>query len=814
MLATLLQCQSSSACPAGHACPPDALTPSKCAPGTFSPGGNATLCTLCPAGRFGNSSGLADRACSGPCVGSPGAPCTPGASEPTGVPCDPGFFAAANRTECAPCPVGTFSEGGAPECSLCPVGRYGNASRMPFASCTGECAAAKGFVCPAGATDHAGVPCPPHTTSAGGITVCLCEAGANCANGTANATLCPPGTASLAGAPSCTLCKPGEFSDVEGAEDCKVCPAGYECPSEGMTAAGAECVAGYFSTHRQVACTPCPLGRYGSGPGETSADCSGECSAGPGLHCGLAEVSPVGSRCPNGTTSASTGAPCECVAGWACPDGNPRAVTVCPAGRYSAANATTCTPCTAGRFGNVTGLTSASCAGACNADAGHVCAEGAVTSTGNACPAGLYAPGNSTQCLPCPAGRFGNDSAQASANCSGVCTAAKGFACGPGSTTSAGAECPLGYSSSGGSAPCECKAGWACPGDGANATQCPAGTFSRKNSPVCKNCTDGYYSREVGAADCQYSCDAGSYCPEGATGRLPCPMGYFSEDLAMACSPCPVGRFGNRTHQVSANCSGVCTAGPGLHCGLAEVSPVGSLCPNGTTSAGAGAPCECVAGWACPDGNPPAATVCPAGRYSAANATTCAPCAAGRFGNATGLTSASCTGACNADAGYECPPGATSSTGQPCARGYARDNATDSDALCDACPPGEYAPDEGASDCTACPAGFECPTNASTSPGPCPVSARPCRGVRRRGGGPPPLVFVLRSLRRPHVNVSACMPAPCGFVVAVLEFLLCGELALPDDAVFLPVFSCCCAGWQVLCKAVSHVQSVPSGHIR
>lgn len=74
-----------------------------------------------------------------------------------------------------------------------------------------------------------------------------------------------------------------------------VCSAGYSCPAGSTSATAVICPAGTYSGAGQAACTPCPLGRYGSTTGQTSSVCTGACSAPTGSLCGVGMTSSSGS---------------------------------------------------------------------------------------------------------------------------------------------------------------------------------------------------------------------------------------------------------------------------------------------------------------------------------------------------------------------------------------------------------------------------------------------------------------------------------------------------------------------------------------
>jgi hypothetical protein len=163
-------------CSAGYMCGLPATTPTAqmvCPPGTYSEGG-ASACSLCPGGRFGNSSGMTSSVCTGPCPA--GYVCSPGTVNGTAALCPPGQFSGEGSSVCSPCPAGRY--GGAPplvhaNCTgLCAVGRWG-APGATSADCNGPCAA--GYACPPGlntSNPESLVKCRNGTYSARGQGVC------------------------------------------------------------------------------------------------------------------------------------------------------------------------------------------------------------------------------------------------------------------------------------------------------------------------------------------------------------------------------------------------------------------------------------------------------------------------------------------------------------------------------------------------------------------------------------------------------------------------------------------------------------------
>jgi DNA-binding beta-propeller fold protein YncE len=125
-------------CTAGAACPGGATTfagAGACPAGSYCAAGAPP--TPCPAGVYGNASGLSSPACSGPCDAAPGAYCPPGSASPSST---------------APCPAGSFCVGG-------------GAAPAP-------CSAPAGFYCPAGAAStSAAVVCPAGAICRGGASL-------------------------------------------------------------------------------------------------------------------------------------------------------------------------------------------------------------------------------------------------------------------------------------------------------------------------------------------------------------------------------------------------------------------------------------------------------------------------------------------------------------------------------------------------------------------------------------------------------------------------------------------------------------------
>jgi hypothetical protein len=200
--------------------------------------------------------------------------------------------------------------------------------------------------------------------------------------------------------------------------------------------------------------------------------------------------------CPPGKFSPggpSTAVCTNCTAGSFCRLAGASAPTLCPPGSYSdTTSQTVCKACDGGRYGNNSGSNSSSCAGPCSA--GYYCPSGsmATSPTFLACPPGTYSTPGLWRCLACPAGRFGNTSAQSSSTCSGPCIT-------PGTYCPAASTSPAGV-------------------------LCPPGTYSVSNASTCVSCPSSAPHSPAGSnssAAC-VSC-ASSNCTGGVFGAYPCP---------------------------------------------------------------------------------------------------------------------------------------------------------------------------------------------------------------------------------------------------------------------------------------------------
>jgi hypothetical protein len=558
-----VQAASCAVCAAGQfsrgASTPCAL----CSPGTYSALGSGN-CTLCPPGQYGDRSGLPNATCSGPCTA--GHTCLGGSLTPTEVPCPPGQFSLAGAWACSPCPPGRYgSESAAPTANClgpCDPGRFGAVGGFFQSQCQGPCSA--GWSCVAGSTSSQEAPCTPGQYSLQAASSCVacpggkyggtprltspecsgnCTAGYFCPLGSVNATSpaqeCPAGSYSSAGAATCAPCAAGQHgaAPVMVLANCTgPCTAGHFCPAGSDRPDAFPCPAGWYSLPGAAACSQCGAGRFGNTSRQSSADCSGDCTA--GYFCVAGSVNATAAPCPAGQFSFAAAGTC----------------TNCSLGSYGAHAALTTPGCTglcpAGTYGAVPGLAVATCSGACAA--GYACVAGSTNATAAVCPVGRFSIGGAGDCTACRAGRYGAVPAMPAPDCTGNCSA--GYFCTAGSSSAAPAACPPGQYSQEGRGEC---------------SPCPIGRYGLASAEGNVSCTaacpGGVYGGVEGlsTADCSGNCSAGYACAPGSVNATAavCAPGRFSLTGAAVCSSCPAGRYGSSAGLRNAACSGECTAG-------------------------------------------------------------------------------------------------------------------------------------------------------------------------------------------------------------------------------------------------------------
>lgn len=506
----LVTWSGTSGMPSGPSC-------AACPPGFFSLAG-ASACTPCPAGSYGGTSGLTTSACSGPC--SAGYSCPAITINATGTICPAGSYC-------------LFSTGPA----LCPAGRYGSTTGLSAATCSGVCSA--GAACPAGSTANVANSCAPGSYCVAGAAPAPCPAGTfGSSSGLSTAACSGP----CSGGASCPA---GSVANVALS-----CPAGYACAAG---AAPVQCLPGTYSLGGAASCTNCAAGSFGSTSGLQSAACSGLCPAGSFAAAGAAACTPcvAGASCSGGATASVAGscaigsycaagaAPALCTAGYygasaglsvptctgpcsagkSCPAGSTSNTVACPAGQWCAAGVPPA-PCAAGYFGSSTGLSVATCSGACSA--GASCPAGSVANVAGSCALGYFCAAGAGPQL-CPGGYYGATMGLSVSTCTGACPN--------------GASCPAGSSAY---SPGSCAAGFAC-ATGAAPLPCPAGTYAAAGASACAGtvCSAGTYGPQMrsSANTCSAACSNAAYSFAGASACAVCPPTASLVSAATGCAP-------------------------------------------------------------------------------------------------------------------------------------------------------------------------------------------------------------------------------------------------------------------------------------
>ena len=782
-----------SPCPAGHYCPVDAampagpISPTPCAPGSYTAAPGVQACSPCPAGAYCAEEGLstagepcpAGYSCALGSSGYAGARCPSGSSCPTGTStpasCPPGKFCqgsglAAPSGDCmagyyclggaslpnprddptgARCPKGAYCPEGASAPTSCPPGKY---SDRLGASSEAFCLA-----CPSGLTcTSAGLPSPSSDCPAGkrcsGATESPCSAGHYCPAGEAAELVCPPGT----------------HQPSEGKASCEPCPAGSSCGgatilSWGGVVTPSPCEAGYYCPAGTASAHafPCLPGSHGAGPGLQSREACTSCPA--GQHCDRpGALAPTGAcldgfTCATGSIAATGTGPCP--ADSHCTGG---AQTPCPAGTYTggpgAASAAECIDCPPGHVcpDHARGLLACPAGRYCVGGAisvedsdpavrmcteGHYCLEGSALPL--RCPPGTSnSAQGATECTPCPVGTYCPTSGMltplacpADRECGNQGTIQPGV-CPPGThaqnTAAAGATPAT-------SACAACPAGrycWPAPrADPATATEASAGLAAAACNALYV-CQSGSTSKTPYPSDMRSLQPAGSdfltyngpaypgYRAEAGSTNVACPAGTYRPGFyGSECVSCPAGRYCGDVAMSSVDAY-LC-AGGHLCQGASTVATPGTA--SGATAA---AGVLCPAGYSCPAGalHP---MRCADGYYApSGGSSSCTPCPAGSYCNGAGLPAAwdgttSITGGrTSCPAGTECGGGTAF---QPlCAAGKAAAGAG-----CTDCVPGSYC--RGGQVAGSCAAGYFCAWgNSAPDPwgAPCPVGSYCPHGTR------------------------------------------------------------------------------------
>ncbi|KAI4815467.1 hypothetical protein KUCAC02_005611 [Chaenocephalus aceratus] len=680
---------SCKTCPAGSHCPDQGMTiPMPCERGFYCPSGSANQ-HACPAGTYGNKSGMVEEwQCS---LCDPGVYCK-GTDNLTGFPCPPGFFCFVRTSVPKPCPKGTFSTQSGlvdeSQCRRCSPGFY--CSETGLSAVSGACL-------------------PGHYCSEGSIVPSPCPSGSyqNEIGGK--------------GKDYCKTCPLGSFQDVAGQKECNPCPPGFHCQSPSPSATRGSstgvssplpCPAGYICP-RESQPVPCPKGTYSPSHGLTS---TGECL-----------VCPAGQFCGSEGLIQPSG---SCASGFLCLMG----ATV-----PNPTDNTTGSPCPPGTFCQQ-GLRAGDCW------PGFYCDRGSSRADNAFCPAGFFCPSRTSVPIPCPAGTFSSEVANTHQNNCTPCTPGYycqdagsvqpalcpvGYYCPPGVTLGLEFPCPPGtvQSQIGASSPDACL-------------PCPAGMFCSQPglSQPTGFCEGGYFcpgestspnsTEYQGNSTRTHICPSGHYCPSGTGFPLPCPTGSLSIFRGLkavdGCPPCPPGLFCMFALVAApAPCHLTVPMATSALLAIAVLLALQSRCPplerpqsaqlssdkfpmNGPCPLGHYCPSGCLSPVPCPLGSI-------RNTIGGVSMESCSACPVGHYCSTEGLANPS--GPCAA--GFFCPFDFSSTTPYAflCPKGH---YCPEGSALALPCPTGEYQPNLGSDSCIPCRPGFYCEEAIVGEPWPCP----------------------------------------------------------------------------------------------
>ncbi|XP_022100039.1 zonadhesin-like [Acanthaster planci] len=705
--------QGCTPCISGYYCDERGLAwPKECIQGYFCVSGS-TFPQPCPAGTYGNTTGLRRSEDCSPCPG--GWYCDGFANtEPTDV-CDPGFYCKEKAYTSAPvdgvtgglCPPGGYCPAGSAWPANCPLGTYSNSSGSKTPD---DCIACDpGYYCAGDNNPEPTGPCKPGYYCTGGA-------------GTPTQFAVPAGHYSNSGAYKPEPCPQGQFQTANASSACAPCAQGYYCPNFG-TIVPSTCLAGHYCEQQTIIPTPCPVGttRLEEGGQSEESACisctpgyfcndtaltlpSGPCAAGHYCSGGTVTPFPMGNGTDNGDM---------CPKGFYCMEGT--------ANPYL-------TPCFNGTYGNITGLTAQDdcldcppgevCSGLGLMAPNELCAAGYYCKgkakirhptddvTGNICPEGFYCPEGSPAPMRCEGGYYTNITGQASCF-----------------------DCPAGYYCPDGYRLLECPRGDYCLRNtgGNESLPCPRGFYNPDlglaSESQCLPCKAGFYCRGLGIwqfnsetvlEETAGPCDPGYYClsgvdlpnPENETALGiggPCPRGFWCPQETSVPNPCPLGTYSDQQYLTAIGECKACDLG--MYCSKENLTAPEGVCSPGF---------YCLNGSATPTptGSGNTGGPCPTRHYCDGISPVPQECPEGTWNNLE--QQASCF---DCPEGYYCPKGVASYNPYPCPAGHFCPNGTQFDTQYP-CPRGTYRPNTkgmSLSDCTACDPGKYCQFEGATS---------------------------------------------------------------------------------------------------
>lgn len=560
----------------------------------------------CPAGTYGATESLSNSSCSGTCQAGYWCPpestsstsrkcgnvtvyCPTGSSIPLAVPA--GYYSVSSdgsdmldlglvhdehdedlRSGVVECPQGWYCPGqndAAGQASgrrvHCPGGTFRTSVGATSAEDCTTCPA--GYFCPIGSTEPFQHPCgkdPSRYCPEGSALPEPTEVGYYAGgNVEYRDGLTTDSHASISNSYS------SELGELAGYSSSHVCEAGYYCIG------GAR--------------MPCPGGTYGSTKQQTNSTCTGECTE--GWYCPVGSVSPYEHACGDSSVYCphASAAPIRVSPGYYTssqfhnatayadmPEGENHqglrhtAQTLCEPGYYCLTDGIRYA-CPPGRFGSITGLTSTSCSGSCQA--GYYCGWASTKPNQEACGyINLFCPEGSATPHSVGEGYY-------TINGDG----ARDDYYGDVRTRSWERMCEPGYYCSNG-----------------EKFMCEAGHYSgryRETQSTCEGgCLEGYYCPEGSTTNTEVMCgDPSRYCPGNTSRPIEVDIGYYTQGgtistrLNQTIAPlghyavkgllyaCPAGYYGDEEGLSDATCSGQCLV-EGFYCGIASISPYQALC--------------------------------------------------------------------------------------------------------------------------------------------------------------------------------------------------------------------------------------------
>lgn len=517
-----------------------------------------------------------------------------------------------------------------------------------------------------------------------GMTACVCDTGyrmsstgvcTQCINGTVcrnGMAICPSNSSFVEGTDKC-VCITGAHKVVTGDNfSCELCPPGFACANEGITA----CNIGYAASLYSPICDTCNIGYYKDNNFCTLCSQNYRC---PG---GNDKISCAGSinnfnemtgsifntdlnnekcYCPSGYYKNTTTNNCIiCSQGNYCP-GNDTS-NVCPRDKLSSTGASRCI-CSPGKLLNDNN-------GCIICPTNKIC-DG--TENATTCPTGTYPNANQSECY-----------------------------CNTGTYKSINGLCIM------------CPSGSACPGDN-NIYSCPINTINNSTGSSICTCSSGYYkSSNFPEFNCS-GCPSGNYACPGDNNSYLCPERSIANSTKTFCK-CDDGYYMNGNYSACNKC------GKDYYC----FNNIRTACPQYSSTINAeGATgynqCICENGkyMTLDNNNTPYCAICPSGSVCISNRII--PCQGGSVPNSTRTSCGCAPGSYSDYIGHctGCP------TGFYCSGGSEKISCDPSNTIplsnlaeC-RCQDGLYM-NSNTKSCEICPVNSYCANNTST---PCPLNA-------------------------------------------------------------------------------------------